>query len=432
MLTDWKIDYKNKKVSVEAAIEKIKSGDRIVVGHAAGEPITLIDELGLQIDRLEGAEIIHMIALGKAPYCKSKAVGHIKHNSFFAGPGSRKAIREKRADFTAVFFSEIPRLFMDKVLPVNVALIHVSPPNEKGFCSYGVSVDYAKAAADSADLVIAEVNEQMPYTYGSYIHVSEIDFLVESNVPLIEIPRPQITDIERQIGQNIATLIPDRANLQLGIGAIPDAVLLFLKGKKDLGIHTEMMSDGVVELYEAEVVTNKFNNLHPGKFTACFLLGTKKLYDFAHKNPAMNMQPVDYTNKVTVAGKVDNLISINSAIEVDLFGQVCADTMGYQQFSGVGGQVDFVRATSLSKGGKSVIALPSTAKDDEFSRIVSKFKDGACVTTTRNDVQFIVTEYGIADLRGKTNNQRMESLIAIAHPKFREKLHQEWLTLTSF
>jgi 4-hydroxybutyrate CoA-transferase len=301
-------------------------------------------------------------------------------------------------------------------------LIQLAPPDEKGYMSFGVSVDYTVQAAKSANIVIAEVNKQMPRTNGVSIPVSEIDYIIETNRPLIELTPPKITDIEEKIGQNIASVVPDQANLQLGIGGIPDAALKFLQEKRDLGIHTEMFSDGVVDLYEKGVITNKFNNVNPGKFTATFLMGTKKLYQFVDDNPEVEMHTVDYTNNVMIAGKVNMLVSINSALQVDLFGQICADTLGYQQYSGVGGQVDFVRASSLSPGGKSIIALPSTNKGVTISRIVPKLNEGACVTTSRNDVHYIVTEYGIADLRGKTSRERANLLINIAHPDFRDQL----------
>jgi 4-hydroxybutyrate CoA-transferase len=267
---------------------------------------------------------------------------------------------------------------------------------------------------------------------GSSIHCSDVDFLVETDRPLSELKPPIITEIEEKIGRNIASLVPNHANLQLGIGGIPDAALKFLLDKRDLGIHSEMFSDGVVDLYEKGNITNKYNNLNPGKFTATFLMGTKKLYQFVDNNPDVVMYPVDYTNNVMNAGRVDKLISINSALQIDLFGQVCADTMGYQQFSGVGGQVDFVRASSLSPGGKSIIALPSTNKTGDVSRIVSKLYDGACVTTSRNDVHYIVTEYGIVNLRGKTTRERAKSLIDIAHPSFRTQLKKEFRELSDY
>ncbi|MFX1551655.1 MAG: acetyl-CoA hydrolase/transferase family protein [Promethearchaeota archaeon] len=421
-MKDWRDEYSQKIISKEKAISNIVSGNRVVFGHAAGEPIVLVDELVRQKDRLQNVEIVHMVPLRECEYCLPTMKNHFHHNSLFAGAGTRQAIKEGRADYTPVYFSEIPRLFRENILPVDVALIQLAPPDEKGYMSFGVSVDYTVQAAKSANIVIAEVNKQMPKTNGVSIPVSEIDYIIETNRPLIELAPPKITDIEEKIGQNIASLVPDKANLQLGIGGIPDAALKFLQKKRDLGIHTEMFSDGVVDLYEKGVITNKFNNVNPGKFTATFLMGTKKLYQFVDDNPEVEMHTVDYTNNVMIAGKVNMLVSINSALEVDLFGQICADTLGYQQYSGVGGQVDFVRASSLSPGGKSIIALPSTNKGVTISRIVPKLNEGACVTTSRNDVHYIVTEYGIADLRGKTSRERADLLINIAHPDFRDQL----------
>ena len=425
-MQNWRKDYAEKVTTKEQAISEVTSGNRVVFGHAAGEPIILVEELVNQKARLKKVELVHMVALGECKYCLPEMERIFRHNSLFAGARTRKSISENRADYTPVYFSEIPRLFRNNILPVDVALIQLSPPDENGCLSFGVSVDYTLQAAKSAKTVIAEVNKQMPRTNGSQIHISEIDYVVETDRPLIEIPLPTISSVEEKIGRNVASLVPDRANIQLGIGAIPDAALQFLKDKRDLGIHTEMFSDGVVELYEKGVITNKYNNLNPGKFIATFLMGTKRLYNFVDNNPDVVMLPVDYTNNIMVAGKVNNLISINSALQVDLSGQVCADTLGYQQYSGVGGQVDFVRASSISSGGKSIIAFPSTNKQKTITRIVSKLNEGACVTTSRNDVHYIVTEYGIADLRGKTVQQRAKALIEIAHPNFRTQLKQNF------
>ncbi len=425
-MMDWKEKYSQKCTSKEEAVSNIESGNRVVFGHAAGEPIVLVDELVRQKDRLQNVEIVHMVPLRECKYCLPEMKSHFRHNSLFAGAGTRKAIREGRADYTPTYFSEIPRLFRDNILPVDIALIQLSPPDEQGLMSYGISVDYTVQAAKSSKVVIAEVNKQMPRTNGANIHISDIDYIVETDRPLIEIPLPKITEVEEKIGRYIASLIPDQANLQLGIGGIPDAALKFLHEKKDLGIHTEMFSDGVVELYEKGVITNKYNNLHPGKFIATFLMGTNRLYQFVDNNPNVEMHTVDYTNNVMIAGKVKNLVSINSALQVDLYGQVCADTLGYQQYSGVGGQVDFVRASSLSPGGKSIIALPSSNKKGTISRIVSKLNEGSCVTTSRNDVHYVVTEYGIANLRGKTIHQRAKALINIAHPDFRDQLEEDF------
>ena len=421
-MREWREEYSQRITSKEEAIKKVKSKDRVVFGHAAGEPIVLVDELVQQKERLQDVEIVHMVPLRECKYCLPEMGPHFRHNSLFAGAGTRQAIKEGRADYTPTFFSEIPRLFKDKILPVDVALIQLAPPDDQGYMSFGISVDYTSQAAKSSKIVIAEVNDQMPSTYGAKVHISDIDFIVESDRPLIEIPLPKITPIEEKIGNYIADLVPDRANLQLGIGGIPDAALKFLVGKKDLGIHTEMFSDGVVELYEKGIITNEYNNLHPGKFIATFLMGTNYLYKFVDKNPIVEMHPVDYTNNILIAGKVEKLISINSALQIDLFGQVCADTLGTQQYSGVGGQVDFVRASSASPGGKSIIALSSTNKAETITRIVAKLNEGTCVTTSRNDVHYVVTEYGIANLRGITIRERAKRLIEIAHPKFREQL----------
>ena len=422
-MAHWKDLYKSKLTDAATAVEKsVKSGDQVVLGHAAGAPVELNAAMIGQAGRLKDVKVFHMVPLHDCSYCDAKYEGIFRHNTTFAGAPTRGAVNEGRADFIPCFFSELPKVIREGLLPVDVVMISVSPPDEHGYMSYGLAVDYTLQATQSAKIVVAEVNQRMPRTMGSFIHVSEVDFLVETDYDPIEIPLPKITDVEKQIGSHVATLVPDRANLQLGIGAIPDAVLGFLTEKKDLGIHTEMFSDGVVDLFEKGVVTNKYNNLNPGKFVATFLMGTKRLYEFVHNNPAVLMKPVDYTNSVLVAGHLDNLISINSALEVDLLGQVCSDMIGDKQFSAVGGQVDFVRSAMYSPGGKSIIAFPSTGKGGAISRIVPRLKDGAAVTTSRNDVDYVVTEYGVAALRGRSNAQRAEALIAIAHPDFRESL----------
>ncbi|NPV70275.1 MAG: acetyl-CoA hydrolase/transferase family protein [Firmicutes bacterium] len=421
----WRDEYRKRLCSAEDAARAIKPGNRVVVGHACGEPQVLTTAMVNRAAELENVEVVHMVAMGPAEYCKPEMAPHFRHNALFVGGSTRKAVNEGRADYTPCFFHEIPNLFREGYLPVDVALIQVSPPDASGFCSYGVSVDYTKPAADGAGYVIAQVNKHMPRTLGdSFIHVSDIDFIVEADSPLLELPRPEITPVERAIGENVASLVTDGSTLQLGIGAIPDAVLSFLKDKKDLGIHTEMFSDGVVELVEAGVVTCRKKSLHPGKMVCTFLMGTKKLYDFVNDNPMVSMYSVDYTNDPWVIAKNDNLVAINSTLQVDLQGQCCSESIGFRQYSGTGGQVDFIRGAGKAKNGRGVIAMPSTAGGGKYSRIVISLDQGAAVTTSRNDVDVVVTEYGIARLRGKCIKQRAQELIAVAHPDFRESLKE--------
>lgn len=418
--------YRSKVISVKEAAEKIKSGDRIVLGHAVGEPAAVIEEMVENKENYKDVEIVHMVAMGKAGYAQPGMEKHFRHNSIFVGGTTRDAVSSGRGDFTPCFFSDVPRLFRE-TLPVDVALIQVTPPDEHGYCSYGVSNDYTKPAAECAKLVIAEVNNQMPRTMGDcFIHISDIDYVVESSHPVIELKPARIGDVERAIGENCASLIEDGSTLQLGIGAIPDAVLLFLKDKKDLGIHSEMISDGVVELVESGVITNKAKTLHPGKIIVTFLMGTKKLYDFAHNNPMLEMYPVDYVNDPTVIMKNSKMVSINSCVQVDLMGQVASESVGLKQISGVGGQVDFVRGSNMCKDGKSIMAMPSTAAKGKVSKIVPLLDEGAAITTSRNDVDYVITEFGIAHLKGKTLRQRAKALINIAHPDFREGLIEEY------
>lgn len=423
---NWKEEYADKIVSVQEAVSHVQSGNRIVFSHACGEGQYLTDELVNQAERLENVEIVHMVAMGTAPYCQPGMEKHFRHNALFVGDSTRKAVEEGRADYTPCFFHEIPRLFTDGCLPVDVAFIQVSLPDERGYCSFGISVDYTQPAAQAAKLVIAQVNKNMPYTYGNGIHLKDIDFIVEKDEPLIELPPPKIGETERKIGEYVASLIHDGDTLQLGIGAIPDAVLSFLGDKKDLGIHSEMFSDGVVDLARKGVITNKKKTIDQGKFVSCFLMGTKKLYDFVNNNPDVLMERVDYTNDPFVVAKIDNIISINSAMQVDLMGQVNAEMIGYKQFSGVGGQVDFVRGASRAKGGKAIIAMPSTAGHGKISKIVPLLDEGAAVTTSRNDVDYVITEFGIAPLKGRTLRQRAIALIKIAHPDFRDGLIAEF------
>lgn len=417
----WQDIYEQRKMSPEEAVRLIHSGDRVVIGHAVGVPLAITDVMVEHRKDYKDVEIIQMVSQGNAKFCEPGTEGHFRLNSLFVGAQSRPAVKEGRGDFTPCCFSDVPSLLRE--LTVDAAVIQVSPPDRHGYVSCGVSVDYTLPAAKCAKTVIAQVNRRMPRTLSdTCLHVSEIDCFVEIDHPVLEIPLPKIGEAEKAIGENCAKLVRDGDTLQLGIGAIPDAVLLFLKDKKDLGIHSEMISDGVVELIENGVITNARKNLHPGKSVVSFLMGTKRLYDYADDNPAVAMYPVDYVNDPYVVGKNDNLVSINSCVQVDFMGQVAAESVGTTQISGIGGQMDFIRGARLSKGGRAVIAIASTAAGGKISKIVPFLDQGAAVTTSRTDVDYIVTEYGIAHLRGKTLKDRARALISIAHPKFREEL----------
>ncbi len=423
---EWKSDYDRKRVSPAVAMDCVKSGDRVVFAHACGEPLELVDALVARAADLERVEINHMVAMGKGEYCQPEFADSFFHKSLFVGASSREAVKDGRGDYIPVFFHEIPKLFCEGYLPPDVVLIHVSPPDKHGFCSFGVSVDYTKPAAQVAKTVVAQVNPNMPRTHGdSFIHVSEIDFVVESEQAIIELQPPRIGPVEEAIGKHIAGLVEDGSCLQLGIGGIPDAVLLFLHEKNDLGIHSEMFSEGVVDLYNEGVITNRNKTINRDKMAATFLMGTRRLYDFVDDNPAVNMFPVNIINDPYLIGQNDRVVAINSAIQVDLQGQVVADTMGAVQFTGIGGQVDFVRGAARSRDGKAIIALPSTAKKGAVSRIVAALSPGTAVTTMRADVDYIVTEHGVAHLRGMGLRERAEALIEIADPAFRDQIREE-------
>ncbi|MCI2062692.1 MAG: 4-hydroxybutyrate CoA-transferase [Eubacteriaceae bacterium] len=423
----WQETYRNRQMTAEEAVRHIKSGDRVVIAHAVGEPSYVIDKMVENAEAYRNVEITHMVAMGKSEYTKPEYKDNFRHNALFVSGSTRDAVNTGRGDYTPTFFYAVPELIYQGKLKVNVALVQVTPPDDHGYVSLGVSVDYTKAALEEADYVIAQVNSNMPRTMGdSFVHVNDIDAFVLHDMPIIELPPARIGDTEMAIGRYCASLIEDGDTLQLGIGAIPDAVLGFLKDKKDLGIHTEMFSDGVVDLVEAGVITNKKKTLKPGKMISTFLMGTKKLYDFVNNNPNVEMYPVDYVNDPRVIMLNDNMVSINSCVQVDLMGQVASESIGQKQISGVGGQVDFIRGAAMAKNGRSIIAMPSTAAHGTVSKIVPYLDHGSAVTTSRNEVQYIVTEYGIADLKGKTLRQRAEALIDIAHPDFREALIKEY------
>jgi Acetyl-CoA hydrolase len=419
--------YSTKIVTAEEAIKCIKNGDLIVFSHAAAIPQIVSKALTDNKENYRDVKIFHMLNYGETGYLQEGMEDHFKLVTPFASPTTRNVISEKRADYIPCFFHEVPALFKKNYLQVDVAVVQLSRPDENGYCSYGLSCDYTKPVTELAPIIIAEINDQMPYVKGdNMIHVSKLDYIIECSYPVPEVPQPAVGELEQTIAQYCKELIQDGSTLQLGIGAIPDAVLKLLKDKNDLGIHSELISDGVRELYEAGVITGKRKTLHKDKIVATFLMGTQKFYDFANNNNDLELYPVDYVNDPCVIMKNDNLIGINSCIEMDLMGQVVSECIGIKQFSGTGGQVDFLRGASASKGGKAIIAMPSTASKGTRSRIVPFLAQGAAVTTSRNDVDYIITEYGIAHLKGKTLKQRAESLIEIAHPNFRDELKDEF------
>jgi 4-hydroxybutyrate CoA-transferase len=428
---DWHSTYKSRVTTAEEAVRAIKSGDRIFMTGNVSVPQKLLAALVDYAPELSNVEICQALSIGSADYVRPEMEGHLRVNSLFISPNVRKAIWEGRADFTPVLLSEFPLLFKNKVLPVDIAMIHVSPPDEHGFCSLGVEVGLTKSPAESAQIIIAEVNEQMPRTLGdSFIHVSRLTHMVPVSYAITELPMGSEGDdqINKRIAGHIADLIPDGATMQMGIGAIPDAVLNFLDIKKDLGIHSEMISDGVVRLVEKGVINNSCKTLHPGKIVAGFVLGTHALYEWVNDNPLCEFHRQEYVNDPFIIAQNEHMVAINSAIEVDLTGQVCADSIGPKFFSGVGGQLDFIYGSSRSKGGVPIIAMPAsnTMKDGTVvSKIVPMLKQGAGVVTGRNNVHYVVTEFGVADLYGKSVRQRVKALINIAHPDFRTDLARQ-------
>lgn len=419
----WFDDYKKKLCSIDEAVSVVKSKNRVYISGNAATPFRLTEALSQRKGELQNVEITHVLLLGDDPLSKPGMEQHFRHNSLFVGPADRAAVNDGRADYTPVFLYEIPQLFYTDLLPLDVAFLHVSPPDEHGFVSLGVECLASKSAAETAKMVIAQVNDCMPRTLGdSFLHISRFAKLVEVSDELPELNIPPFTEVENMIGEYIADLVDDGCTLQLGIGGIPNAALKAMFNKRDLGIHTEMVSDGIVEAINAGVITGTKKTLHPGKVIATFYFGTKDLYDFIDNNPIFETHPTNYTNHPFVVGQNEKMIAINSAIEVDLTGQVCSDSIGTRIYSGFGGQVDFIRGAAQSKGGKPIIALPSSTKKDTVSKIVPTLQVGAGVVTTRADVHYVVTEYGVANLHGKNLKERAEALITIAHPNFREEL----------
>lgn len=407
------------------AVKAVRSGDMIMVANACGEPRGLLETLAERADELRDVRTAAILILGQPAYLRPEIADSIRHVSLFCSTGTRAAVNAGWADFMPCFFSQVPSL-LGVHIPADVAMVSVSPPDEHGYCSLGVSVDYSRRAVEVCRTVIAEVNPTMPRLLGDcLVHVSDLDYMVEADRPIPEVPPTPPTDAERQAGENAAELIGDGATIQLGIGALPEVVCSQLADRRDLGVHSEMISDAVMDLVERGAITGAAKTLHPHKIIATFIMGSRRLYRWLDGNPLVEMHPVSYTNNPAVIAQNRHMVAVNAALEVDLLGQVCADTLGVNQYSGVGGQVDFVRGARLAEGGKAIIVLTSTARNGEVSRIVPMLKPGAVVTTSRNDVDYIVTEYGAARLHGKTVRERMKALIAIAHPRFREGLERD-------
>lgn len=423
MIINWNDAYKKRVTDARTALSRVKRGARVFIGSACGEPQLLVRTLIDVAANLADTEIIHFLDLGIAEYTDEIFTEQFRHNALFIGSSTRAAIKEGRADYTPVFLSEIPQLMQRGSMPIDVALITVSPPDNNGFVSLGISVDITKTAADVAGYVVAEVNPNMPRTLGdSFLHVNKIDAFVESDKPLLEFIQKAPDSIAKAIGENIADIIENESTIQTGVGKIPSSIYNYLMGKKDLGVHTETFTEGIIDLIEAGVITCGKKSLHQGKIVASFCMGTKRLYDYVHNNPLFEFRPSIYVNDPYVICRNDKMVSINSALTVDLTGQVCSDSLGFEFYSGIGGQVDFVRGAAMSAKGKSIMVLPSTTDDGKTSRIVPYHYPGSGVVVTRGDIHYVVTEYGVAYVHGKSIRDRAVALINIAHPDFRERL----------
>jgi len=421
----WFQKYKSKLVTPEEAVSIIKSGDRVYVHPGAATPQALVKALESIEKKVENVEIVHILTFGDAPYAEPGSEKHFRHNAFFAGGNVRDAINEGRADWTPIFLHEIPRLFYEGYMKIDVALVQLSPPDEHGFCSLGVGTEITLSAIRTAKAIVAEINPKMPRVLGdNFVHVSKLTYMVEAEHELYEYHAGEIDETSRQIAKHIADLIDDGSVLQMGIGAVPDAVVSLLEEKRDLGLHTEMFSDGVLRLMEMGVINGEKKTLHPRKAICTFLMGSKALYEFVDNNPFIEAHPVEYVNDPFVIAQNEKMVAINSAISVDLTGQVNADSIGHLVYSGFGGQLDFIRGAARSKGGVPIIALPSTAKNGTVSRIVGELAPGAGVVDTRADVRWIVTEFGKVNLFGLNRRQRAKALIELAHPKFRAELYE--------
>jgi len=423
MNDEWRERYAGKRREAREAVRLIGRGKHIFVGSGAAEPVGLVEALVAEADHFADNPVVHLLTLGPAPYVEARYEANFRHNAFFIGPNVRAAVRDGRADYTPVFLSQIPELIRTRRTPVDVALIMTSPPDEYGFVNLGVSVDIVLAAVEAADIVIAEFNPNMPVVFGGgFVQMDVVDYWTWSEQPLITVAREALDDVAREIGRNVATLVEDGATLQAGIGQIPDAALAALLHKKDLGVWTEMFSDGIIDLIENGNITGKYKAIHPRKVTSSFTFGTQRVYDFVDRNPVFTFHTSDYVNDPIHIARQHKMVAINSALQIDFTGQVCADSIGAKFYSGIGGQVDFIRGASMCPGGVPIIALRSTAKDGALSRIVPTLDPGAGVVTSRGDVWYVVTEFGVAALQGKSIRERALSLIAIAHPDFRAEL----------
>jgi 4-hydroxybutyrate CoA-transferase len=418
-------DYRSRITTADEALSALQSGQRVYIHNGCAEPPELVQALTRRGRDLRNVEVLHLATMGLADYTLPEYEGHFRHNALFIGGNVRKAVQEGRADYTPVFLSEIEALFDSGALPTDVCLLQCTPPDNYGYMSLGPSVDVSLTVAQHARHVIVEINDQMPRALGdAFLHVNQVDRFIETSHPLSEYPKHPVSEVHRAIARHIAPLIPDGATIQTGIGGIPEAVLGLLHDHQDLGIHSEMVPDSVVALMQAGVINNRRKSIHPGKVIAGFVLGSKLLFDFIDNNPSFEFHRTSYANDPFVIAQNDRMVALNSAIEVDLTGQVCADSMGSTPYSGIGGQVDFLRGAARSKGGMPIVTLPATAKEGTVSRIVTRLRPGAGVVTSRGDVHYVITEYGVAYLHGKTLRQRAEALIRIADPRFREGLER--------
>jgi acyl-CoA hydrolase/GNAT superfamily N-acetyltransferase len=423
---DWQRKYADLLATPEQSVARIRPGNHVFIGTGCAQPLELVRALTARANELSDIEILHLLTFGEAPYAFKELTEYFSVNSFFIAENVRHLIQQGLGDYTPIMLSDIPRLFSSGRMPLDAALIQVCPPDERGMCSLGISVDIVKSAAENASLVIAQVNPQMPRTMGdSSLNVNDLDLLVPVDTPLMEFKAPAVDEVTRRIGEHVASLVEDGSTMELGIGRIPHAVLEFLKGKKDLGVHTEMVTDAIMDMVKSGVITGALKSKDRGKIVTSFCLGTRALYDFVADNPLFSFHPTEYVNDTFLISQQHKMVAINVALEVDLTGQVCADSLGTKFYSGIGGQADFNRGAARSEDGKAIIAIPSTAKDGTVSRIVANLSSGAGVVTTRGDVHYVVTEYGVAYLHGKTVQERALALISIAHPDYREQLMRD-------